>query len=854
MFKSRFFTLVIGLLVYTCWAKAQQAYFIDGYHGGCYGHYPVGQTSFIVQELLRHPDWHINLEIEPETWDVVRERDFESYVAFKNLFKNQSVGEGRIEYVNPTYAQSYLFGISSESVIRQFIYGMRYVSKHFPEAVFSTYSSEEPCFTSCLPTVLKSLGFLYASTKNPNTMWGGYISAYGDGLVNWLGPDGSSLLTVPRYACEDLQPGSTWQSIAWFNSKDYINKCFSNGIHNPVGMCLQDASWSHGWDKGPWLGQDTTSFYYPTLYVTWREYFEKYGFDSKVTDWHFTQEDVKVALMWGSQVLQYLTQKIRIAENQVIQAEKLAALATTYKGMKWPDAYLDEAWRTLLLSQHHDCWIVPYNHLRGGKTWAQMVDDWTAKSCQNSKRISEGALQSLCGETKLFGNFVTIYNTQAVARKELVTVSVPYCLRNKQWMAIDKDGQKHATQWTTQGDLMLYADVPAVGYSTYRLEECDIKDDSILLAKSLPGNRFLVESDLYTILLNLNKGGCIESLKLKKKRNYELVDIDSKYAFNELRGYFVEEKDYRSSIQYPAIVRVVEQGPLAITVAIEGKISGHPFTQTLRLVRGEERIDMNIHIDWKNNVSIGEPNVDFRLENPRKAFYDDRYKLLLHFPVSIKNAQISKDAPFDVCQSRLDNTFYNRWDSIKHNVIVHWVDLSSDENGYGIALFSDHTTSYAYGKDFPLSLNVLYSGKGLWGMDYGIIGSTDLSYSLLPHWGDWRSCGLWTRSGRVNEPLLANLTGQPSILSHSFLSIEKEAYELSAMYYEGEQMFVRLFNAQSDDSEFNVTLAGIGLMIDQVELDGRVIKSLPVREKDGKSIVCLSIPHLGICTLRILRK
>lgn len=217
------------------------------------------QTAFIAQKLRQNPNWNINIEIEPESWEVVRQRDPEGYEAFKRLFKDQSVESGRIEYVNPTYAQSYFFGTSGESAIRQFEYGMRLIRKHFPEAVFTTYSAEEPCFTSCLPYILKSFGFSYASTKNPNTMWGGYVSAYGGELVNWVGPDGTRLTTVPRYACEDLQPGSCWQSISWFNTKDYIHKCLDTGIQHPVGMCIQDAAWSHGWDKGPWLGQDTTA-------------------------------------------------------------------------------------------------------------------------------------------------------------------------------------------------------------------------------------------------------------------------------------------------------------------------------------------------------------------------------------------------------------------------------------------------------------------------------------------------------------------------------------------------------------------------------------------------------------------
>ena len=37
-----------------------------------------------------------------------------------------------------------------------------------------------------------------------------------------------------------------------------------------------------------------------------------------------------------------------------------------------------------------------------------------------------------------------------------------------------------------------------------------------------------------------------------------------------------------------------------------------------------------------------------------------------------------------------------------------------------LALFSDHTTSYSYGEDFPLGLTAQYSGGGLWGPDYKI--------------------------------------------------------------------------------------------------------------------------------------
>src|SRR6186713_1860531 len=198
MMKSAAF---IFILFFALRCHAQPAYFIDGYHGGIYGHLPLWQTKFMVEQLALHPDWKINLEIEPESWDTIARQDPASYEAFQKLFADQS-SRGRIEYVNPAYGQAYMYNISGESIIRQFYYGMKKLRQHFPSVVFSTYSSEEPCFTSALPQILRSYGFRFASLKNPNTCWGGYTRAFGGELVNWTGPDGTHILTAPRYAIE----------------------------------------------------------------------------------------------------------------------------------------------------------------------------------------------------------------------------------------------------------------------------------------------------------------------------------------------------------------------------------------------------------------------------------------------------------------------------------------------------------------------------------------------------------------------------------------------------------------------------------------------------------------------------
>lgn len=850
--KGKYIFLGVCLLAFGTRAGAQQAYFIDGYHGGVYGHYPEGQTSFIVEKLREHPDWCVNLEIEPETWEVVKQRDPEGYAAFRQMFKDQSADAGRIEYVNPTYAQSYFFGTSGESVIRQFQYGMRLLRKHFPEALFTTYSAEEPCFTSCLPAVLKSFGFSYASTKNPNTMWGGYVRAYGGELVNWVGPDGTRLLTVPRYACEALQPGSTWQSVAWFNSKAYIRECLNAEIKHPVGMCLQDAAWSRGWDKGPWLGRDTAVYHHPTVYKTWRDYIRNCSEGSTTDDWHFSQEDVLCALMWGTQVMQRLTGEMRMAENQVVQAEKMAAYARLSAGETWPCDSLDAAWRALLLSQHHDCWIVPYNRLNGEKTWAETASGWTADACRKSRHITEGSLQSMAGP--IAGGEVRVYNTLAAERNECVSIEMPASWKGRRWVAVDSRGREEPTQWITEqgvDKLLFRTHVPSAGFATYTFRESSDRPVAPFRFESQPDGLYRVESDVYTLVLDPACGGSVRSLRAQSFPEEEWVDGQSDRCFNELRGFFRDENSFLSSTGSPAVIRLVEEGPLRMTVRIEGKIGVHPFRQTLTLTAGDPRIQMHMKIDWQGNVGIGEPGIGFKAEDPRKAFYDDRYKLLLYFPVALDSSHIEKDAPFDVCESRLHDTFFNRWDSIKHNVIVHWADEVAGDRSRGLTLFSDHTTSYAHGADFPLALTVQYAGRGLWGREYGIDRPTELSYALLPHRGDSRQARLWTRSEERNEPLIPVRTHDPSLSAASFLSIEDEAYELSALYYEGKELYIRLFNARGGHVPRKIAIEGTNLGVRSVELDGRIIETLPVRPQGGKTLTELSIPPFGIRTLRV---
>jgi alpha-mannosidase len=824
-------------------AVVRETWFIDGFHGGVYGHYPPGYTGYLVEQLRKNPNWNINLEIEPETWDVVRHNEPKAYAEFKKLMEDQS-DAGRIEIVNPAYGQSYLFQASGESVVRQFEYGIRKIREHFPNAIFTTYSSEEPCFTSCLPAVLKSFGFQFASLKNPDTCWGGYTAAHGGELVNWIGPDGSALLTVPRYASEALQSNSVWQTIAYRNAPEYLAACLGQGIKHPVGMCLQDA----GWRGGPWLGKSSASHY-----ETWRNYIRHVTAGKTDDDWHFSQEDVKPGLMWGAQVLQRIAQQSRRAEYHLLTAEKLAAMAFVETGRPARTGAFDEAWKDVLLTQHHDCWIVPYNG-RFENTWADQVARWTTVANSISDLSVHTSLEALLQSDRGRGRGARLFNVTGSAVDANATVPLPTSFAASRLVSVDSTGRRSATQIVSipssnQSALLVHAQLPPMGYATVELRDGGQTDEAPVKAINANGI-VILESDLYRLEFEPAKGGTIRSLIAKKMGNREFVDTKQERRFNELRGNFYEEGGFRSSVDQPATMTIREAGPLRATVEISGRIAGNNFLQRVSVAQGAPVIDCSVRIDWKGNPRIGEFEEKDGFKNSRRAAYDDRFKLLALFPAAHSEQEIAKDAPYDVCESKLKDTFYNSWDRIKNNVILNWVDVRNGAGDYGLALFTDHTTSYTHGAEFPLGLTIQYAGKGLWGRDYRIDNPTEIHYALMPHAGRWDTAGVSSAASAWQQPVIGTLaSGEPGG-ARSFIDPGDSGWEIPASFERDGALFVRLFNAAGTETTHDLELGFAAQKIELVELNGRVIEELKPSVNGKKRTIRFGMPRFGIRTLR----
>ncbi|NQD71993.1 alpha-mannosidase [Sphingobacterium shayense] len=848
--NTRIFTVLF--LSSVCFSlSAQKAYFVDGYHGGVYGHYPSWVTGFMVDNLAAHPEWRIGLEIEPETWDSVQRREPEAYARFAAI-----ANDSRVEFTNPTYAQPYCYNISGESIIRQFEYGMQKIEEHFPAVSFTTYAVEEPCFTSSLPQLLKQFGFKYAVLKCPNTLWGGYTSGYGGELVNWVGPEGSSILSVPRYASEEFEENSTWQTTAWNNSASFLKAAYSQGIQNPVGMCYQDA----GWDNGPWLGTGR-NIKNGSTYVTWTEYIEEVSSRQTDDNWHFTQEDIRVNLMWGSQALQRIAQDVRKAENKIVMAEKISAMAHIDNDFRVHTGDEKEAWRTLMMAQHHDSWIVPYNHLSKEQTWEQAVRLWTIVTDSLSETMIRDAVSSYITSKSASGDnlgYVRIFNTVAATRSEIVRIALPQALEHKKISLYDHKGEEipsiiKFTQKAAQ--LVFKPKVGSLGYVTYALREGGGSTEDARQQVSFQENgKCIIENQMYKLTLDGSRGGVITSLVAKHAGNKEFVDQHGDYGFGELSGHFYDQQKFHSTKDVPAKITVLEDNPFMIRVKVESSISSHPVTQIITLESGQRRIDFDLLVDWRENVGIGEYKQEHKWTDNRRAYTDDRYKLKVLFPNSLRSADLYKNAPFDVTESTNNDTFFGEWEEIKHNVILHWVDLVQKDQEYGLTLLSDHTTSYLHGADYPLGLTAQYSGVGLWGVDYRITEPLKMRYALIPHLGSWDSAQIATESNFWNEPLLGVYANQLSFEARSFVSSLEDGLEVSAMKIDNQELLLRIFNAEGPSGLQQIALGFPAGEIQEVLLNGEKVSTIELTNSTGKSIFSTNIPRFGIKTFRIKKK
>lgn len=170
---------------------------------------------------------------------------------------------------------------------------------------------------------------------------------------------------------------------------------------------------------------------------------------------------------------------------------------------------------------------------------------------------------------------------------------------------------------------------------------------------------------------------------------------------------------------------VIEEGPLRAGLEIRRRLLNSEIVQRVYLYQGSRRLDFDTWVDWR-----------------------ERHVLLkVAFPVDI----LSPVATYDVQWGNVQRPIHRNtsWDWARFETVAHkWVDLS--EGDYGVSLLND----CKYGHDVRDNVIRLTLLRGPTYPDPNADqGEHRLTYSLLPHRGDWRTDTVPT-SYALNDPLI----------------------------------------------------------------------------------------------------
>jgi alpha-mannosidase len=85
----------------------------------------------------------------------------------------------------------------------------------------------------------------------------------------------------------------------------------------------------------------------------------------------------------------------------------------------------------------------------------------------------------------------------------------------------------------------------------------------------------------------------------------------------------------------------------------------------------------------------------------------------------------------------------------------------------------------------------------------------------------------------------------------SLIDVSGTGLEVPSVRFQGEDLIVRIFNAEGDATSKNILYRGKADIIQMVELNGHVVKTFHMqKDKFGDNVIEISLPRFGVRTIR----
>jgi alpha-mannosidase len=784
----------------------------------------VRNTFQSVLDLMReYPDFKFTMS-SARAYEWIQEK-------YPDLFRQiqARVKEGRWEIVGGMWVEPDLNMPAGESLVRQILIGKRYFQKNFGVDVKIGWNPDSFGYNWQLPQIYKKSGIDYFVTQK--LLWAHEFTTFPYKLFWWESPDGSRILTYfPHHYGGGIDAESLGTDLSiWMPS------IYGQDLKIQPEMMHLYGVGDHGG------GPTRTMLDHAAILASPEAIFPKFEFG--LAGNFFGDLEKKLPFMqvptWDGELYfeahrgvftsqAETKRRIRRAEEQILNAEEFASLATRY-GRPYPNDEMQLAWKNLLFDHFHDVMPgsgVAVNYLEAKRN----LDDVT----RVANEVTQSALREIAAhvDTSRAGVPLMLFNSLSWPRTEVVETEAQLPAPAHQIEVVDSEGKPAESQLlsiddeTHRAHFLLLARIPALGFQTYFVRAATNATGTRPLLKATSAS---LENEFLRLQID-TQSGCITSLILKQTGINALApsETDSGGPKNTICGNLLQafadkprlmgiwnldawniDADFEKQhwdLDQADDVKLIENGPLRAVVRIQNHFQGSTFVRDITMYAGIDRVDVKMRADW----------------------HEKHILLKVAFPVSAHSNMATFEIPYGSVQR--PTTRNTPAEQAQFEVPAQrWADLSDAKHGF--SLLND--CKYGYdAKGNVLRLSLLRSPD--FPDPHADEGEHEFTYSLYPHDGTWQQARTPLRGYELNYKLIAIQTWNhqgalPS--AHSFLQVGPDNVIVTAIKKaEGDDAIVlRFYEWAGQPADVHVQIPSGTVSVEETDLMERPIKTLTLR-------------------------
>ena len=749
-------------------------------HGGyiLWGPHFINSLKTSVEWMEKYPKFKIGQDNESYCYDRYAAENPEIIEKLRELLSKYP---GRFSIGSSTYGQPLSVFISEESNVRQLSEAIRADLEHLGTRPY-VYTISEHALHSQIPQLVKQTGYKMAIMRTHFQMYG-YNPTYDSPFGLWYGDDGTAIPCIPTYEGQGAHFGSTtmenyiltrwpkeWdEPIEAFEEKfPHIAPLLGSRYDDVDKRCEELTAHVEEIDRYKWvILEDLPELYAPCM-------------DTK-DEYRPTPNEFVVRMPWG-----YCGNKIfndcRKGEILVTQAERLNAVSAAFGSDADQDA-LNEAWRHLLIAQHHDVQICGMLKEAG---------DFIGRSYAAAEKAKTSALAALALQMKKSETpSVTVINLSDKAQRGQIEAVVRLRrMRADAFEAVCGDERipcgydvtaRHGENIPTAFRVRFTAEVPPMSAKVYTIERAE----TTISAVSSYENGVLSTPD-YRI--KLGEGGIVSVTD--RKTGKTLIDNGEK---GRLFAGYIENVDSESTGKW-----FVHCRPMLTEALFQGDIGGIPFRFTLTLKDGDPLLYCKASFEH-NGERIGiARHFDVFRENNNGFVHEEKLRFVMRVPFT---GEVTgwRDRPFLVAETPDKYIEGNYWAAAGNDLLA-------------MAVFNSGSMCITREEDGVLSVPLAYQNTYAWGEKI-IQGTCEHTFAIRPLIGRYDPAELHREAVAYTYPLIVTEAAgsEDGADALSFLPIEtNENVLMSAYYVKDGSTYLRVYEFAG--KEGSVTVKGCRLI------------------------------------------